>query len=48
MLKTELHIYIYIYLIFFTDAFRVRDTEQTGVISIGFEDFLGVALNCSV
>ncbi|KAF3427440.1 hypothetical protein E2986_06510 [Frieseomelitta varia] len=32
----------------FTDAFRVRDTEQTGVISIGFEDFLGVALNCSV
>lgn len=41
MLKTKLHIY-------FTDAFRVRDTEQTGVINIGFEDFLGVALNCSV
>ncbi|OAD58281.1 Peflin [Eufriesea mexicana] len=32
----------------FTDAFRVRDTDQTGVISIGFEDFLNVALNCSV
>ncbi|CAK9823074.1 pef1 [Anthophora retusa] len=32
----------------FTDAFRVRDTNQSGEISIGFEDFLGVALNCSV
>lgn len=32
----------------FTDAFRVRDTEQAGVINIGFEDFLGVALDCTV
>ncbi|XP_076627103.1 penta-EF-hand domain containing protein peflin isoform X1 [Colletes latitarsis] len=32
----------------FTDAFRARDTDQTGQITIGFEDFLGVALNCSV
>ncbi|KFB36015.1 AGAP006246-PA-like protein [Anopheles sinensis] len=32
----------------FTDAFRVRDTEQKGVITIGFEDFLGIALSmCS-
>ncbi|XP_028522668.2 peflin isoform X2 [Apis cerana] len=29
----------------FTDAFRIRDNEQTGIITIGFEDFLGVALN---
>ncbi|XP_076232823.1 penta-EF-hand domain containing protein peflin isoform X1 [Calliopsis andreniformis] len=32
----------------FTDAFRARDTDMTGTITIGFEDFLGVALNCSV
>ncbi|XP_076755614.1 penta-EF-hand domain containing protein peflin [Xylocopa sonorina] len=32
----------------FTDAFRLRDSEQTGVINIGFEDFLTVALQCSV
>ena len=32
----------------FTDAFRQRDTELTGQITIGFEDFLGVTLNCSV
>lgn len=31
----------------FTDAFRQRDTQQQGVITIGFEDFLGIALNCS-
>uniref|UniRef100_A0A336KUM0 CSON015227 protein n=1 Tax=Culicoides sonorensis TaxID=179676 RepID=A0A336KUM0_CULSO len=31
----------------FTDAFRVRDTEQKGVITIGFEDFLTVALSVS-
>lgn len=32
----------------FTDAFRVRDTEQKGIITIGFEDFLGIALSmCS-
>lgn len=27
-----------------TEAFRVRDTQQNGTISIGFEDFLSVAL----
>lgn len=32
----------------FTDAFRDRDTDRTGTISIGFEDFLTVALNCSL
>ncbi|XP_014206984.1 sorcin [Copidosoma floridanum] len=32
----------------FTDEFRVRDTERTGVIKIGFEDFLKVALSCDV
>lgn len=31
----------------FTDAFRQRDTQQTGTITIGFEDFLGLALNTS-
>lgn len=31
----------------FTDAFRQRDTQQQGVITIGFEDFLGIALNCT-
>lgn len=28
-----------------TDAFRQRDTQQQGMITIGFEDFLGLALN---
>ncbi|KAF7989974.1 hypothetical protein HCN44_008648 [Aphidius gifuensis] len=32
----------------FTEAFRTRDNEQTGTISISFEDFLTVALSCSV
>ncbi|EFN86989.1 peflin isoform X2 [Harpegnathos saltator] len=32
----------------FTEAFRARDTDQIGSITIGFEDFLGVALNCSI
>ncbi|XP_015604176.1 peflin isoform X1 [Cephus cinctus] len=32
----------------FTEAFRIRDTNQTGEININFEDFLSVALNCSV
>ncbi|XP_069683012.1 peflin [Periplaneta americana] len=32
----------------FTEAFRARDKELKGVISISFEDFLGVALSCSV
>lgn len=31
----------------FTDAFRQRDTQQQGIISIGFEDFLGIALACT-
>lgn len=31
-----------------TEAFRTRDTEQIGTITIGFEDFLGVALSCSI
>lgn len=31
----------------FTEAFRVRDQQQNGTITISFEDFLGVALNCS-
>lgn len=30
----------------FTDAFRQRDTQQQGVITIGFEDFLSMALSC--
>ncbi|XP_015122454.1 peflin isoform X2 [Diachasma alloeum] len=32
----------------FTEAFRARDTQQTGEITIAFEDFLSVALSCSV
>lgn len=32
----------------FTEAFRVRDTEQNGRVTIGFEDFLNVALSCSL
>ncbi|XP_014473023.1 PREDICTED: peflin isoform X2 [Dinoponera quadriceps] len=32
----------------FTEAFRLRDADQSGTITIGFEDFLGVALNCSI
>ncbi|XP_012527709.1 peflin isoform X2 [Monomorium pharaonis] len=32
----------------FTEAFRTRDADQTGTITIGFEDFLGVALSCSI
>ena len=31
----------------FTDAFRQRDTSQQGSITIGFEDFLGIALSCT-
>ncbi|KAG5676916.1 hypothetical protein PVAND_006715 [Polypedilum vanderplanki] len=31
----------------FTDAFRQRDQQQIGQITIGFEDFLGLALNCT-
>ncbi|XP_070161193.1 peflin isoform X2 [Polyergus mexicanus] len=32
----------------FTEAFRTKDTDQTGTITISFEDFLGVALSCSI
>lgn len=31
----------------FTEAFRVRDQQQNGTITINFEDFLTVALDCS-
>ncbi|XP_058835844.1 peflin [Topomyia yanbarensis] len=31
----------------FTEAFRARDSEQKGVITIGFEDFLNIALTTS-
>uniref|UniRef100_A0A0K8TRW5 Putative ca2+-binding protein n=1 Tax=Tabanus bromius TaxID=304241 RepID=A0A0K8TRW5_TABBR len=31
----------------FTEAFRMRDTQQNGTITIAFEDFLSVALTCS-
>jgi peflin len=26
----------------FTDAFRQRDTQQTGTVTLGYEDFLGI------
>lgn len=32
----------------FTEAFRVRDTQQNGTVTIAFEDFLNVALSCSI
>lgn len=32
----------------FTEAFRARDTQQNGTVTIGFEDFLSIALSCSV
>lgn len=32
----------------FTEAFRNRDTQQNGTITINFEDFLTVALDCSL
>ncbi|XP_075969437.1 penta-EF-hand domain containing protein peflin isoform X2 [Anticarsia gemmatalis] len=32
----------------FTEAFRSRDTQQNGTVTIGFEDFLNVALSCSI
>lgn len=31
----------------FTDAFRAKDTEQAGVITIGFEEFLNLAISMS-
>ncbi|CAH0561887.1 unnamed protein product [Brassicogethes aeneus] len=31
----------------FTEAFRTKDTEQRGMITIGFEEFLNIALNCT-
>ncbi|CAB3242050.1 unnamed protein product [Arctia plantaginis] len=32
----------------FTEAFKSRDTQQNGTVTIGFEDFLNVALSCSI
>lgn len=32
----------------FTEAFRARDTQQNGTVTIGFEDFLNIALSCSL
>lgn len=32
----------------FTEAFKTRDTQQNGTVTIGFEDFLNVALSCSI
>lgn len=32
----------------FTDGFRKKDTQQQGVISISYEDFLGMVLNAWV
>ncbi|XP_053626040.1 peflin isoform X2 [Plodia interpunctella] len=32
----------------FTEAFRMRDTQQNGTVTIGFEDFLNIALSCSI
>lgn len=32
----------------FTEAFRVRDTQKNGTVTIGFEDFLNIALSCSI
>ncbi|XP_072943478.1 peflin isoform X1 [Epargyreus clarus] len=32
----------------FTEAFRLRDTQQNGTVTIAFEDFLNIALSCSV
>ncbi|XP_056642144.1 peflin-like [Diorhabda sublineata] len=31
----------------FTEAFKKRDTEMKGVVTLGFEDFLSIALSCS-
>uniref|UniRef100_A0A6P7GX58 Peflin-like n=1 Tax=Diabrotica virgifera virgifera TaxID=50390 RepID=A0A6P7GX58_DIAVI len=32
----------------FTEAFKKKDRELKGVITLGFEEFLGIALSCSV
>ncbi|XP_076160809.1 penta-EF-hand domain containing protein peflin isoform X2 [Ptiloglossa arizonensis] len=32
----------------FTDAFRIRDTNKVGTITIGFEDFLSILFDCSI
>lgn len=32
----------------FTEAFRVRDREQKGLITINFEDFLTLAIGSSI
>ena len=31
----------------FTESFRAQDKDLTGIITIGFEDFLGIALSVS-
>lgn len=31
----------------FTEAFKKRDTERKGVVTLGFEDFLSISLSCS-
>ncbi|KAJ8950871.1 hypothetical protein NQ318_011167 [Aromia moschata] len=31
----------------FTEAFRAKDTELKGVITLAFEEFLSIAINCS-
>lgn len=31
----------------FTEAFRARDKELKGVVTLAFEDFLSIAINCS-
>ncbi|KAL1492679.1 hypothetical protein ABEB36_010902 [Hypothenemus hampei] len=31
----------------FTEAFRNKDVERQGTITIGFEEYLGIALSCS-
>lgn len=32
----------------FTEAFRGKDTERRGEITIGFEDYLAISLSCSM
>lgn len=31
----------------FTEEFKKKDTQQTGIITIGFEDCLTIALECT-
>lgn len=32
----------------YTEEFRTRDKEMRGVITLAFEDFLNIAINCSL